>query len=59
MRVVGNGRAGQAGARGSRAAYCHLCWTAAEPVLTCTASRASQDLAGLREGERWVSFASR
>ncbi len=27
----------------SRAAYCRLCWAAAELVLTCTASRAPQD----------------
>ena len=27
----------------SRAAYCRLCWAAAELVLTCTASRALQD----------------
>jgi hypothetical protein len=43
----------------NRVAYCHLCWTAAELVLASTASRAFQDQASLREGERCASFVSR
>jgi hypothetical protein len=43
----------------NRVAYCHLCWTAAELVLACTASRAFQDQAGLREDERCAGFVSR